>query len=230
MDDLRAKLTAHDPIKGMCQDCNALPKVPGRHKCVECAELKLPMDDQKLLALKAREAFTGERPSQAARAAKADEGYRWCPGCFRWRRRDSGRKYAMTMKAAKCRPCTSLANQRSEFGVVMTEQAKLLEISNGRCMICGNAARASALAVDHSHFSQDVRGLLCGKGGSSCNEIIGAWHDDAQRFLAAAVYLIAPPADAILNPQATLTDRQIAQQVFDLLKTVLAERHGVLPD
>lgn len=105
------------------------------------------------------------------------------------------------------------------YGLTTEDQAKLYRMSGGKCQICGSGQRGQALATDHDHKSGEVRGLLCGKGGVSCNEVIGWWFDDAKRFLATAVYLLDPPA------QQKLSTSTIVDMIANLTREILNERN-----
>ena len=56
------------------------------------------------------------------------------------------------------------------------------ELAKNGCMICGTY---DSLCVDHSHVTNEVRGILC-KG---CNGAIGIFKDDVELLLKAAAYL-----------------------------------------
>lgn len=75
-----------------------------------------------------------------------------------------------------------------KFGITKEEYLSLLESQNGVCAICGNpetCIRNKALAVDHSHITRRVRGLLC----SNCNKAIGLLKDDPKIVQKALNYL-----------------------------------------
>lgn len=65
--------------------------------------------------------------------------------------------------------------------------------------MCQKATGATkALAVDHRHSDNLVRGLLC----SPCNVLIGRAGDDVMFFIRGIEYLTNPPAvDALGGPR-----------------------------
>ncbi len=62
----------------------------------------------------------------------------------------------------------------------------MLDQQNGVCAICGLKDKTGrALAIDHDHKTNLVRGLLCG----SCNRGLGLFGDSYERLLEATKYL-----------------------------------------
>jgi hypothetical protein len=82
---------------------------------------------------------------------------------------------------------------RQHFGIGLLDYNALLDRQNGSCAACRGGERRThwrtqrpfALAVDHSHSTGRVRGLL----RASCNTAIGLFDDDVERMIAAAAYL-----------------------------------------
>ncbi len=80
---------------------------------------------------------------------------------------------------------------RESFGLTLAEYGKMLVAQNGVCAICAHPethmrnGKVKALAVDHSHETGEIRGLLC----SDCNTGIGKLKDDRNVLLAAIKYL-----------------------------------------
>lgn len=91
-----------------------------------------------------------------------------------------------------CKPCGSartVANDRlRKYGVSASDFDALLANQDYRCAICrrtGEEADGRSLALDHSHQSGRIRGLLCFK----CNTALGALDDDPVKLRRAADYL-----------------------------------------
>jgi hypothetical protein len=64
---------------------------------------------------------------------------------------------------------------------------------NNRCAICGRRSR-KRLAVDHSHITGTVRGLLC----NNCNrDVVGPIDGDLAKIDAAIAFLTAMRNDLI---------------------------------
>jgi hypothetical protein len=83
---------------------------------------------------------------------------------------------------------------RERYGISIQEYNQKLEDQNHRCAICARtleeihstSTRRFALAVDHDHTTDKVRGLLC----SACNKGIGLLQDDVDVLLKAHTYLV----------------------------------------
>jgi hypothetical protein len=77
-------------------------------------------------------------------------------------------------------------------GLTREQYGTQLAAQNGTCGICfqphGRAlcGRSKDLAVDHDHETGALRGLLC----DDCNIGLGLFHDDPQRLMNAALYII----------------------------------------
>lgn len=89
-----------------------------------------------------------------------------------------------------------------KYGIDERSYQEMLAAQDGKCAICGmtpeerngeffDAGKVPAakrrLHVDHSHVTDQVRGLLCW----ACNIGLGKFRDDPQRLRAAADYLDA---------------------------------------
>jgi hypothetical protein len=64
---------------------------------------------------------------------------------------------------------------------------RLLKEQDGKCAICltDKCSSGFRLAVDHNHETGKIRGLLC----RDCNQVLGKFKEDIDRFLRAAMYL-----------------------------------------
>ena len=73
-----------------------------------------------------------------------------------------------------------------QYGITPEEYDKLFSKQNGACAICGNIpTNGKKLAVDHSHITGKVRGLLC----HSCNVTLGNVDDSIELLTKAIEYL-----------------------------------------
>lgn len=88
-------------------------------------------------------------------------------------------------KRTTCIDCRQ--KQRSITNLTRTEYSLLLVAQDYKCAICGVDASElpRELSVDHSHETDEVRGLLCGH----CNIGLGNFKDDAELIGKAADYL-----------------------------------------
>ena len=75
------------------------------------------------------------------------------------------------------------------FGITLEQYNELLEHQNDKCGICGidiqEVLEERTFAVDHSHTTGEVRGLLC----MLCNTGLGKFKDDPDLLVKAIVWL-----------------------------------------
>jgi Recombination endonuclease VII len=72
------------------------------------------------------------------------------------------------------------------YGISPERYQEFLLVQGDVCAICGGRNQTGKdLAVDHSHLTGKVRGLLCNR----CNILLGLAKDDPERLLEAALYL-----------------------------------------
>lgn len=114
-------------------------------------------------------------------------GERFCAGC-------QSMIPTFYTSGSRCKACAAKATREqrrmSTYGLTPEAFADLMTLQDGRCAICRKRQTDRSIAVDHSHSSGEVRGLLCLK----CNrELLGAAYDSLRMVLAAAIYLAAPP-------------------------------------
>lgn len=85
--------------------------------------------------------------------------------------------------------------RKRKFGITPEKYAEIFRSQNGVCAICKQPETATrlgkvkALAVDHCHKTDVVRGLLC----ADCNTGIGKLKEDKSIFLSAIQYLEGNP-------------------------------------
>lgn len=90
-------------------------------------------------------------------------------------------------------------NLKAKYGITAAQYDQMLEAQGHGCAICGRreCRTGKALAVDHSHVTGKVRGLLCG----SCNKGIGLLQDSPELLTRAARYLEAQGPNAQAEPR-----------------------------
>lgn len=78
------------------------------------------------------------------------------------------------------------------YGITIDQYEQMLAVQNNLCAICKQPEQSDhptqgkfALAVDHCHVTNNVRGLLC----SNCNRTLGLMRDAPNLLRAAAEYL-----------------------------------------
>lgn len=97
-----------------------------------------------------------------------------------------------------CKPCRSEYRRKkydpvavkrhglkTKYGLTLEDYEEMLEAQGGGCLICGSKGGERGLAVDHSHETGKVRGLLC----LNCNAGIGNLRDDVELLKKAIKYL-----------------------------------------
>jgi hypothetical protein len=71
---------------------------------------------------------------------------------------------------------------KRKYGISLEEYEVMRQSQNNRCAIC---LKEKKLVVDHCHYSNIVRSLLC----SACNVAIGHFKEDPEIFHRAAEYI-----------------------------------------
>jgi predicted secreted protein len=79
-------------------------------------------------------------------------------------------------------------NLKKKYGMSIEDYEKLAEIQGYRCLLCREKTK---LVVDHSHDTDQVRGLLC----ANCNLLLGHARDSIPILEAAIKYLIGAQND-----------------------------------
>lgn len=88
---------------------------------------------------------------------------------------------------------------KSKFGITIERYEEMLAEQGGVCGICERTERIKGrrLAVDHSHESGRIRGLLC----SACNQSLGHLGDDINGVMRAVEYLKRAGETVAPNPK-----------------------------
>lgn len=76
-------------------------------------------------------------------------------------------------------------NLKSNYGMTRLQYEEMLRNQSGVCAICGGNGGEREMAVDHSHDTGKIRGLLCSK----CNVMLGMARDDINTLECAIRYL-----------------------------------------
>lgn len=85
---------------------------------------------------------------------------------------------------------------KRKYGITEEQYNELLLEQAGKCAICLKKPRTRALAVDHDHKTNEIRGLLC----SRCNHgLLGNAHDSIEMLKRALDYLENPPAKGFFD-------------------------------
>lgn len=74
---------------------------------------------------------------------------------------------------------------KRRFGITIEEYKQMLIIQDNKCAICSQVDPIRALAVDHCHYTDRVRGLLC----TNCNNGLGRFKDNIINLEKAIKYL-----------------------------------------
>lgn len=120
------------------------------------------------------------KPCMAARSAAWRKAY---PE----KARESVRKYQLADRQ-RLRLNRRRSHVKSSYGITQDQYEEMLAAQSGRCAICGTdkpVGPGGVFVVDHSHATNQVRGLLCCK----CNFVLGHSEDRADVLAAAISYL-----------------------------------------
>lgn len=76
---------------------------------------------------------------------------------------------------------------KRSFGITLGQYNEMFSMQNGCCAVCNRhqSEFKLALAVDHCHMTQKIRGLLC----MHCNQGLGQFQDSPNILLSAIQYL-----------------------------------------
>ncbi len=126
---------------------------------------------------------------------RVDGKYGRCKECaLNASRKSNKRRKLFPDRVAKRKQGTVRSRLRCQWGMSIEEYNAMLANQNGACAICGNPSNQNThngyparLAVDHSHETGVIRGLLC----RTCNLGIGNFLDLPVLLEAAVAYLRA---------------------------------------
>ena len=172
-----------------CIECGARPKMVGRHRCVVCYTRGLPAAEQAAASRRRLAMVPPELRRKRVPERLWPEGQRWCAAC---------QSFVDLIDVAKgesrCRACASAIHHAARiekvYGITAADYDELLKLQGGKCAICRRRPKSKRLAVDHSHKTGEVRGLLC----SRCNhDLMGAAWDSGNMAAALWHYLNTPP-------------------------------------
>lgn len=172
-----------------CIDCGARPKMVGRHRCRVCYTRGLPIGEQVLEARRRLAMVPPELRRKRVPERLWPRGQRWCSGC-----QSFVDLIDVPKGEGRCRACASAAAHAARiervYGLTAEQYDDLLKLQGGKCAICRRRPKTKRLAVDHSHKTNEVRGLLC----SRCNhDLMGAAWDSGNMAAALWHYLNTPP-------------------------------------
>lgn len=174
-------------------DCNRLVKRLPSMFCDWCQLKRKPMHEQAEAAKRRLSAVPEALHMKRSQKLVKDDtppGAAFCAGCQTF-----CPDWYFGKGATQCRGCMSLKSHaamvQKTYGIDSIEYERILRVQGGKCGICRQGFKTRRGAVDHSHKTDAVRGILCSK----CNwEALGALHDEPQAAWNAYLYLIAPPA------------------------------------
>jgi hypothetical protein len=187
------------PKRQPCIECRVLPKWGTRHRCRACYFRHQPIGERIAEARRRLEMVPVELRQSRVPEKEWPAGKRWCAGCQSFVPLEDTR-------GSRCIPCASASQHGAmiakTYGIDAAEYDRLLALQDGKCAICRARPKKKRLAVDHSHKSGAVRGLLC----SRCNhDLLGAGWDSGAMLLAAWHYLNTPPTSGVwVNPERGL--------------------------
>lgn len=77
---------------------------------------------------------------------------------------------------------------KRRYGITIEDYNTIFNSQNGKCSICKKhqSEFKTALAVDHCHKSNEIRGLLC----YNCNSGLGRFQDNVDNLTEAISYLL----------------------------------------
>lgn len=167
------------------------------HLCSECRSL---VDNE----LNRKREFPKTNHALIARMREeAPDGQRWCSGfCQKYLP-----LHEFWRDVNQCSTCTNykawVNTLKKTFGITDFEYFNILEAQGTVCAICKKPPFNKRLAVDHSHNSGIIRGLLC----FPCNNrVLASARDDSQLLRRAAEYIDNPPAVEVIGERVASSE------------------------
>lgn len=102
-----------------------------------------------------------------------------------WRNKNPHLVKASYQRAYQKNPWLWRDKVLKKYGLTREQYNAILHKQGGVCAICKKPPKDRALAVDHCHATNKVRGLLCG----SCNNGLGRFKDSVELLNVAITYL-----------------------------------------
>ena len=165
-------------VPKMCQTCGVEPKLTPQSNrfCLWCWLPRQPAEEQVRQA-RYRRSWAEQQPGYVERSrvpqAEWPAGKRFCSGC----------QMMVPLLYARGSQCIGHASlsahashlRRTYKDFTREDFDELYAWQDGRCYICGQRQQKQRLAVDHDHFTDVVRGLLCSSDEWGCNHrLVGA--------------------------------------------------------
>ena len=125
-----------------------------------------------------------DRCHDCGKKVKLGQGRRWCKQCVAKRTGDENGKYKLN---------GHLRSLWNRYRLRSADYYAMMEKQHGLCAICNHqCSSGQALAVDHSHETGQVRGLLCKR----CNMAIhylenSGWRSVADEYLRKCAPILA---------------------------------------
>lgn len=122
-----------------------------------------------------------EKPESEFYLKRKSQRQSECKECTRERR-------SLWWKSPAGKISSANSKLKARFGITLDEYNKLLDCQDRKCAVCGatESYLGHRLAVDHSHITGKVRGLLC----KACNVGIGHFNESTRVLENAINYII----------------------------------------
>lgn len=161
-----------DGLDSYCKECNGkrerhVTALPLEKTCTHCKETRPAEEFYVYNGARSKDGLSG-----------------WCRECTKADARERGNRSYTSLSAKR-------ASLHLLYGITLEEYEHMYQEQDGKCAACGNPettmmrGKLMMLAVDHSHTTGEVRGLLC----QNCNQALGRLQDDPERIRGLLKYL-----------------------------------------